>query len=123
MYKTTKIGYNNIMKIENDIKNGVEALIEAAKKSYEIWSNSGDTVRKDMYERYCDRIKYKPGSKYIKILSDGGVHSFVVNTDNDKKFKRGDILKAASWATPARNFARGNVLDGSLECVRWTGAC
>ena len=111
------------MKIENDIKNGVEALIEAAKKSYEIWSNGGDTVRKDMYERYCDRIKYKPGSKYIKILSDGGVHSFVVNTDNDKKFKRGDILKAASWATPARNFARGNVLDGSLECVRWTGVC
>ena len=112
------------MKIENDIKNGVEALIEAAKSDYERWSGPDrNEIREEMYERYCDRIKYKPGSKYIKILSEGGVHSFVVNTDNDKKFKRGDILKAASWATPARNFARGNVLDGSLECVRWTGAC
>ena len=109
------------MKIENDIKNGVEALIEIAKKSYEKWSNSGDTVRKEMYERYCDRIKYKPGPKYIKILSDGGVHSFVVNTDKDKKFKRGDILKAASYNAPARNFARGNVLENSFDNVYWTG--
>jgi len=109
------------MKIENDIKNGVEALIDVAKKSYEKWSNGGDTVRSEMYERYCDRIKYNPGSKYIKILSSGGVHSFVVNTDKDKKFKRGDILKAASYNAPARNFARGNVLDGSLENVHWTG--
>jgi len=109
------------MKIENDIKNGVEALIEAAKKSYEIWSNGGDTIRSEMYERYCDRIKYKPGSKYIKILSDGSVHSFVVNTDKDKKFKRGDILKAASYNAPARNFARGNVFENSFDNVHWTG--
>ena len=109
------------MKIENDIKNGVEALIEAAKKSYEIWSNGGDTFRKDMYERYCDRIKYKPGSKYIKVISNGSVHSFVVNTDKDKKFKRGDILKAASYNAPARNFARGNVLENSFDTVHWTG--
>lgn len=109
------------MKIENDIKNGVEALIEAAKSDYDRWSGPNrNEHEEEMFAEYCEKIDYKPGSKYIKILTSG-VHSFVVNTDKDKKFNRGDILKAASWNAPARNFARGNVLDGSLENVRWTG--
>jgi hypothetical protein len=112
------------MKIENDIKNGVEALIQAAKDDYAycfLSADEVDRVAKEMADRYNDGMNYLPGKKYIKIVCATAVHSFVVNTDNDKKFKRGDILKAASWNAPARNFARGNVLDGSLECVRWTG--
>ena len=45
---------------------------------------------------------------------------FIVNTDNDKKFKRGDILKAAGFNTPARNAARGNILSDDYT-VQWTG--
>ncbi len=49
------------------------------------------------------------------------VWGFIVKTDTDKKFRKGDILKAASWAAPARNKARGNILEGDFSWVRWTG--
>jgi hypothetical protein len=45
----------------------------------------------------------------------------VVNVHNDKQFRFGDLLKAASWKTPARNAARGNVVDGDFSFVKWTG--
>ena len=68
-------------------------------------------------------VEFAEGSKYVKIVavSAGGsrsVHSFVEKST-------GDILKAASWAAPARNFTRGNVyITSSYEKrVRWTGIC
>ena len=38
----------------------------------------------------------------------------------DKKFKKGDVLKAAGFHAPARNAPRGNVLDGGFN-INWTG--
>ena len=72
-------------------------------------------------KEFQDAIEVKFGSKYIKILSGGSAHSFIVNTDKDAKFKKGDILMAASWSTPARNKPRGNIFD-SVYRVKWTGA-
>ena len=47
--------------------------------------------------------------------------SFIVAVDDVKRFKKGDILMAASWNAPARNRARGNVIDGGYG-INWTGA-
>ena len=73
-----------------------------------------------MNEEYVNSFEVKCGSKYIKIFSNRSVTAFIVGTDNDKKFKKGDILKPAGYAAPARNAARGNVLDGNYY-INWTG--
>jgi len=107
-----------------DMNNEMNTLIENIKADYaDVRYNSGNgEIRKKMIAEFNEGITYKAGSKYIKVIKkSGGVWGFVVNTDNDKKFKKGDILKAAGWAAPARNFARGNILEGGYT-VRWTGA-
>ena len=81
----------------------------------------------EMIENYCSGLDVTEGSRYWKITSTNGsgtgrsVSGFIVKA-GDKKFCEGDMLKAAGWAAPARNFARGNVLDGrGVNEVRWTG--
>ena len=66
-------------------------------------------------------IEFEAGSKYVKIVSISGggsrsVHCFVEKAN-------GNILRAASWKAPARNFVRGNVYDQAsyINRVRWTG--
>ena len=106
------------------MNNEMTALIENIKADYADvrYSSGNDEIRKEMIADFNRKITYKAGSKYIKVFSEGGsVWGFVVNTDNDKKFKKGDILKAAGYAAPARNFPRGNILEGGYT-VRWTGA-
>lgn len=73
----------------------------------------------DMQKEFADGIEIREGKKYYKVIGHRSVHSFIVKQD-DAKFRKGDILKAASWAAPATNFARGNILE-DFE-IRWTGA-
>ena len=111
---------------------GLDELVELAKKDYSDWSDLGsrydgetDSRRKikdDMISEYNREISYSDGSKYVKIITGNSVWGFVVRVHNDKKFRFGDILKPAGWKTPARNFARGNVVDGNFGGVSWTGA-
>ena len=84
--------------------------------SKEYWKDPAPRIKE-----FQDAIEVKFGRKYIKILSGGSAHSFIVNTNKDSKFKKGDILMAASWSTPARNKPRGNIFDNTYR-VRWTGA-
>jgi len=84
--------------------------------SKEYWKDPAPRIKE-----FAEAVELKFGTKYIKILSGGSAHSFIVNTDKDKKFKRGDILMAASWSAPARNKPRGNIYDDTYR-VRWTGA-
>ena len=118
--------------IENEVMSDkMDEMLDVMIDSYNSWSRAGksgsDEIKKQMEKEFADGLVYEYGSKYIKVISgkrgSTSVCAFVVNTDSDKKFKFGDILKPAGWAAPARNFARGNVFEeDGFRCVRWTGA-
>ena len=118
-----------------DMKKEMEDLLVWMKEDYNRWHSMGNAwldgaedVREAMCANYADGLRVIEGSKYHKVVGTGGMGSsesvmlFVVKSDTDKKFRKGDILKAAGWAAPARNFSRGNVLKGTLGRVAWTGA-
>lgn len=106
--------------------NGTVDLIEAIEKDYTKWCDRqgfelGDLIKRPWQEK---EWKFEIGRKYIKIVQEtpgqNCVWGFIVNGP-DKKFNMGDILMAAGWSAPARNKARGNVIDGTFDAVRWTG--
>tara|TARA_B100000965_G_scaffold85980_1_gene69577 strand:+ start:237 stop:578 length:342 start_codon:yes stop_codon:yes gene_type:complete len=104
----------------------IEKLIQDIKDDYVKWTSHGgkkelNDINKKMIADHDAGLGYKVGQKYIKITNNNGgsVWGFVVNTDNDSKFKKGDILMAAGFNAPARNKARGNVFTG--YDIRWTG--
>ena len=113
----------------------IEKVLEAMRNDYKRWhgqmlKDDGDTesrrrIRDEMTEDYCTGLRVEENRRYWKITSgrrnQRSVSGFIVKA-GDKKFREGDMLKAAGWAAPARNFARGNVLDGrGVNEVRWTG--
>ena len=112
------------------MNDAMNILIENIKKDYFEWTTGCaaakgrcilSEVNEEMIERFNANLTYKVGNKYIKVFTEGGsVWGFVVNTFHDKKFEMGDILKAAGYNAPARNAARGNIIDGGYT-VRWTG--
>jgi len=109
------------MKIASDLEAGVQRYIQAIKADYAGYSPMSPT-RAEMIREFDASIRYEIHRKFIKVITGPhtSVHSFIMLAD-DGKFKRGDVLKAASWRGPAKNFARGNVLK-PLSNVRWTGA-
>jgi len=72
-----------------------------------------------MVDEFNAGMSYSVGRKYIKIIDRGGVWGFI-QIEDDAKFRAGDILKAASWAMPARNKPCGNVIDGGYK-IQWMG--
>jgi len=115
-----------MIKVEKTAKTldeGIKNLMAGAKLDYERWSTSGGKELtgycKEQVDNWDNKTKIKEGKKYIKIVQDTGVFCFIAK-ENFKWFKKGDILKAASWATPSLNSARGNVLTGNYA-IQWTG--
>ena len=93
---------------------GIGKMIDAMVLDY----SKGNTNER-MFNEYKDGFKSIVGQKFIKITNGNGVKAFIVKQDNGK-FKMGDILKPASWRAPAKNSARGNVLEGGYA-IQWTG--
>jgi hypothetical protein len=60
-------------------------------------------------------LKVAVGSKFIKLVSDGSVWGFIARNDGELDgvpYKRGDLLKAATFRAPAKH-SRGNIIDGT----------
>ena len=110
----------------NDFDAQIKELRRTAIADYKNWCDNRERSEFNNDEYYEGRLKEYAdsftvntrGSKYVKLINGNSVWGFVVKKDGDK-FKRGDILKAASWAKPATNAARGNIFEEYT--VQWTG--
>jgi len=128
---------NSTMKYRIVERKDIEKVLDVMKADYFEWT----VTRNKLYysenfneedalkgcEEFNKGLTVTEGSRYFRIISNrhGQLHcmGFIVK-DGHKKFKEGDLLHAASWAAPARNFARGNLYDDSFKTagrVRWTG--
>ena len=82
------------------------------------------------YDKFMPKPRHVNGP--ILVIEKGKRYAKIVATD-DRRDQRsvwgfidltnGDVLKAASWKAPAKNFARGNLADDEFGLGRasWTG--
>ena len=108
------------------MQNEIQTLIQKCKEDYTKFAMAGgqgmpepDSYFGKSLANFEDSFTIKEGKKYIKIIRENSVWGFIVATDDHKKFKKGDILKAAGWNAPATNAARGNIFEDFS--VAWTG--
>ena len=108
------------------MQNEIEKLIEDINADYYDWQNcrmgpeNRTEIQAKMYDEFVQALRVEEGRKYIKIIKQGSVWGFIQKADDAKGFRKGDILMAAGYNAPARNRARGNILDGGYT-IRWTG--
>ena len=107
----------------DNLKDGITNMMLGAKNDYIRMSTSGGKeltgYSKEQVDNWDNKTRVSEGKKYIKIVQDTGVFAFVMKEDSGH-LKKGDILKAAGYRAPARNSARGNVLEGNYA-IQWTG--
>tara|TARA_B100000287_G_scaffold349269_2_gene337764 strand:+ start:196 stop:540 length:345 start_codon:yes stop_codon:yes gene_type:complete len=100
----------------NTVELGIANMVAAANYDYNRFMPNNEEMQKE----FADGWSMRYGKKYIKIVNRNSAWGFIVNTEDDKKFKKGDILKCAGFNAPARNRARGNVLSGGYR-INWMG--
>ena len=85
-------------------------------EDYNAFSSGGSNDI--MKAEFADNINYAPGRKFLKITTKSSVWGFI--NLSHPKFEEGDLLKAASWKTPALNRPRGNIFNNDYV-INWTG--
>lgn len=96
----------------------LQRLQEFVKNDYAEWCGRARAQYSDNYPR-LHLVVGKRFAKIVETKSSGGqqgVFGFI-------EISSGDIYKAASWNSPAKNFTRGNINDDKqgLGRVKWTG--
>ena len=78
-----------------------------------MWDKHGYT-----YQENPDPVEIgSVGRKYIKLTCNGSVWGFISRVDGVNKgsiVKKGDLLKAAGYNSPAKH-SRGNITDGTAS--------
>lgn len=84
-----------------------------------------DKVNAERKERYKDMkfmegrtdLSVEIGNKFIRLWDGTCCWGFISRVDGDLKgapIKKGDLLKPASWKSPAKH-SRGNIIDGTAR--------
>ena len=104
----------------------IETLLENIKQDYFNWTSRNGTKELSehnytMIEQFNDGLTVNVGSKYIKVVSGSSVWGFVVNTENDKRFKN---PAASKWyPTDFRQCARSCFNRGPKAPRRLRSSC
>ena len=93
-----------------------------ASTQFEIWLNKVNEQRKQYWETRFNYKPYEPlrvdkGNKYIRLWDGSTCWAFVSMIEGELKgspIKKGDLLKPASWKSPAKH-SRGNIFDGTAK--------
>ena len=87
---------------------------------FEIWLTKVNEQRKESWDKNHSFKEYTPlrvdkGRKYIRLWDVTSAWGFVSMVDGENKgapVKKGDLLKPASWRSPAKH-SRGNIFNGT----------
>jgi len=93
----------------------IAKLFNEIATDYAVWCEKMDysSNKENPAKEMIDQLSISNGRKYDRIVRNRNqrcVWGFIVKEDTEK-FKKGDILLAASWASPATNKARGNIFE------------
>lgn len=104
------------------MKDAMNTLFETIARDFAESRARGEYGSPSDYDEFFNNLGIDEGRKYLKVTKKLGSQTMVwgfIMKEDDGKFRKGDILKAASWSAPARNKARGNIFE--QYDVRWTG--
>lgn len=88
-----------------------------AKFVEEVQSTINEYYAKNFPSLKVPTLEVSIGKKYIKLIKENSVWGFISRYDGFLKgypVKKGDLLMAAGWNSPAKH-SRGNIVDGTAK--------